>query len=80
MVGLASLRVEALRIGLDEIVKLRHEIKLGPVDLRESQEVRLKRLAHGSVLNATEGHVFIPAPEPLLDGLMGFLTEMWPAD
>ena len=77
---LARLRVEAIRVGLEEVVKLRHEIKLSPVDLKPSQEVRLKRLQPRSVLQAGEGIVFIPAAEPLVDNLTHFMREMWPTD
>jgi transcription-repair coupling factor (superfamily II helicase) len=77
LVTLARLRVEALRVGLEELVQLRHEIRMGPVDLRPSQEVRLKRLQPRSVLNAQEGVIFIPAPPDLVPGLIRFLQEMW---
>jgi transcription-repair coupling factor (superfamily II helicase) len=80
LAGLARLRVEALRVGLEEIVKLRHEIRIGPVDLKPSQEVRLKRLAPQSVLKTPDGHLFIPEPEPLLVGLMSFVEDMWPVE
>jgi hypothetical protein len=50
---------------------------MGPVDLRTSQEVRLKRIQPKSVLNAQEGIIFIPAPRDLVPGLIGFLREMW---
>jgi transcription-repair coupling factor (superfamily II helicase) len=78
LIDIARLRVEALRIGLTEIVRLRNEVRLGPVDLTDSQEIRLKRLARGSVLNAREATIFIPAPSPLLDGLLQFMAKMWP--
>jgi len=77
LIALARLRVEAIRVGLDEIVKLRNEIRLGPVDLKPSQEVRLQRLAPGSVLRASEGVVFLPATEPLIDNLIEFVKRMW---
>jgi transcription-repair coupling factor (superfamily II helicase) len=77
LVDLARLRVEALRVGLEEIVKLRNEVKMGPVDLRPSQEVRLQRLQPRSVLRAGEGLIFIPAPMPILEGLTAFIREMW---
>jgi len=77
LLSLARLRVEALRIGLEELVQLRHEVRMGPVDLRSSQEVRLKRLQPRSVLNAQEGMIFIPAPRDLIPGLIHFLQEMW---
>jgi transcription-repair coupling factor (superfamily II helicase) len=80
LVSIAHLRVEAMRIGLNEVVKLHHEVRLGPVDLTASQEVRLQRLAPKSVLRAAEGVVFLPVPEPLLGGLLAFLAKMWPVE
>ena len=77
LISLARLRVEALRVGLEELVQLRHEVRMGPVDLKSSQEVRLKRLQPRSVLNAQEGVIFIPAPRDLVPGLIAFLREMW---
>jgi transcription-repair coupling factor (superfamily II helicase) len=65
-------------VGLEEMVKLRHEIRMGPVDLKPSQEVRLKRLQPRAVLRAAEGLVFIPAPTPLVPGLSRFIAQMWP--
>jgi transcription-repair coupling factor (superfamily II helicase) len=79
LISLARLRVEAIRVGLDEVVKLRNEIRLGPVDLKPSQEVRLQRLVPGSVLRASEGTIFIPATEPLIDNLIDFVKRMWEA-
>ena len=80
LLDLARLRVDAMRVGLEEMVKLRHEIRIGPVDLKPSQEVRLKRLQPRSVLRAAEGLVFIPAPNPLVPGLSDFIAKMWPED
>jgi transcription-repair coupling factor (superfamily II helicase) len=77
LISLARLRVEAIRVGLDEIVKLKDEIRMGPVDLRPSQEVRLERLQPRAVLRAGEGVLFIPAPSPLVAGLIDFLSKMW---
>lgn len=78
LIDIARLRVEALRVGLTEVVKLRNEVRMGPVDLSESQEIRLRRVARGSVLNARESVIFIPAPKPLLRGVLDFLETMWP--
>ncbi len=80
LVELAGLRVEAIRVGLTEIVKLRNEVRLAPVDLKPSQEIRLKRLQPRSVLQAGDGVVFIPATEPLVERLIGFITGMWPEE
>lgn len=78
LIDIARLRVEAIRVGLTEIVKLKNEVRLGPVDLSDSQEVRLRRMARGSVLNARESVIFVPAPKPLLAGVLDFLGRMWP--
>ena len=82
LLEMARLRAEALRVGLTEIVKLRDEVRLGPVDLAPSQEVRLERLVKGSVLRADEGLIFLPAPaeDEIVAKLLGFLGAMWPVD
>ncbi|CAN5788440.1 transcription-repair coupling factor [soil metagenome] len=79
LVDVARIRVEALRVGLSEIVKLRDEIRFSPVDLSVSQEVRLQRLQPRSVLRAGEGALFMPAPSPLVEGVLSFIGAMWPA-
>jgi transcription-repair coupling factor (superfamily II helicase) len=78
LLELARLRTEAIRAGLSEMVQLRGEIKMGPVDLRPSEEVRLQRLQPRSVLRPADGVMFIPAPKPLIPGLIDFLGKMWP--
>ncbi len=81
LIRMARLRVEAVRVGLKEIVKLRNEIRLGPVSLTDSQEVRLQRLTkRRAIVKRREGLVFIPAPLRNVDeALHDFLREMWPA-
>jgi transcription-repair coupling factor (superfamily II helicase) len=78
LIEVAHLRVEAVRVGLTEVVRLRNEIRLSPVDLSASQEVRLQRLAPRAVLRAAEGVLFLPAPSPMVPGLLEFLQSMWP--
>ena len=79
LIDVASLRVEALRIGLAEIVKVRNEIRLGPVALRPSQEVRLDRLAPRAIVRGPT--VFLPAPRrDLVQALIEFLRKMWPPE
>jgi transcription-repair coupling factor (superfamily II helicase) len=77
LISLARLRVEAIRVGLTEIVRLRNEIRMGPVDLKPSQEVRLERLKPGAVLRAAEGVIFIPVASPLVGDLIEFVKKMW---
>ncbi len=78
LIEIARLRVEALRVGLNELINLRAEVRLAPVDLSASQEVRLQRLAPRAVLRQKEGVMFLPAPPDLVKGLRAFLQEMWP--
>jgi transcription-repair coupling factor (superfamily II helicase) len=80
LIGIARLRAEAVRVGLTEIVKLRNEIRMGPVEFSEAQEVRFRRLSkRRGVFKPTEGVIFYPAPrERVVGELIGFLTEMWP--
>ncbi len=76
LIDVARLRVEALRVGLEDIVKMRNEVKLSPVSLSASQEVRLHRLARRAVMRSNV--VFIPAPADLPGGLIEFVRTMWP--
>ena len=79
LIDIARLRVEALRVGITEIVNLRKEVRLAPVDLSQSQEIRLQRLAPKAILRPEEGVLFIPAPTTLVAGLLRFIGDMWPA-
>ncbi|NNF63033.1 MAG: transcription-repair coupling factor [Acidimicrobiia bacterium] len=77
LIDLARLRVEAIRVGLTEIVKVRHEVRMSPVRLATSQEVRLQRLARRAVLR--DRVLFLPAPRgDLVAGLYEFIRTMWP--
>ena len=81
LLDVARLRVEALRVGVGEVVRLRDEVRLATVDLSASQEVRLSRIAPRAVLRAGEGVIFLPAPpdDQIIGDLLAFLVEMWPA-
>ena len=60
----AALRVECLRVGVDEVMGIRDEVRLSGVSLRESQRVRAQRLAPGAFYQPDAGLLFIPAPRP----------------
>ena len=60
LIETARLRAESIRIGLEEVVKLRNEVKLGPVDLSQAQEIRLERLMPKAILRAGQS----PAVRP----------------
>ena len=77
LVGVARLRDEAIRIGLQEVVAVRNEVRLSPVGLTTSQEVRLQRLSPRALLRGDT--LFIPKPsQPLVESLAAFLAKMWP--
>jgi transcription-repair coupling factor (superfamily II helicase) len=79
LIEIARLRVEALRVGLSEIVNLRNEVRIAPVALSASQEVRLERLAPQAVVR--DGVLFVPLPrvDPVT-GMIDFLRQMWPGE
>ncbi|MDH3730306.1 MAG: transcription-repair coupling factor, partial [Acidimicrobiia bacterium] len=77
LLDVARLRVEAKRIGLAEIVGLKREIKLSPVHLTTSGEVRLQRLAPRHVYRGSE--LFLPLPDaPVVSRLHEVLRTLWP--
>ncbi|MCB2224149.1 MAG: transcription-repair coupling factor [Actinobacteria bacterium] len=77
LIEIARIRGEALRLGITEIVGMRREVKIAPVTLSQSQEVRLQRLARGAVVR--QGTMFIPTPPgPPAAAILEFLRTMWP--
>ena len=79
LVDLAALRADAIRIGLTEIVKVRDEIRIGPVNLKESQQIRLQRIAPGTTQRGA--NLFMPLPskrDDVLDMVVRFVRRMWP--
>jgi transcription-repair coupling factor (superfamily II helicase) len=79
LLEIAELRAEALRVGLTEIVSLGKEVRLAPVDLSASQEVRLERIAPKAVLRAAESVLFLPLPRSeIATSLTRFIHKMWP--
>jgi hypothetical protein len=64
-------------LGITEIVGLRREVKIAPVSLAASQEVRLERLSPRAVLR--ERSLFLPAPDGSpATALLEFIRTMWP--
>lgn len=48
--------------GIEEIVTQGKYVRVGPVELRDSQVLRLKRLHPGSVIKAAVRQVLVPLP------------------
>ena len=77
LIDLAELRVEALRLGIEEILQNRREIKIEPVTLRASQEVRLERIQRGAMLRSATLYLPPPDDDPA-KAVTRFLRTMWP--
>ncbi|GAB2598154.1 transcription-repair coupling factor [Streptomyces capparidis] len=58
----AGLRLLARRVGVQDITLQGPNVRFGPVELRESQELRLKRLYPRSVVKAATRQVLVPRP------------------
>jgi len=79
LIAVALLRVEALRVGIEEVVNIRNEVRIAPVTLKPSQEVRLERVMRSAVVRGDT--LFIPAPRPpLTAAVTDFLRTMWPRE
>ncbi|MEV8534362.1 transcription-repair coupling factor [Streptomyces sp. NPDC051211] len=59
----AGLRMLARACGVGDITLQGTNIRFGPVELRESQELRLKRLYPGAVIKPATSQVLIPRPK-----------------
>jgi transcription-repair coupling factor (superfamily II helicase) len=77
LIDAARLRVEAIRIGITEIVQNRREIRIAPVVLKASQEVRLERLARDAILRGSTLYLTPPKESPAT-AIADFLLTMWP--
>ncbi|MDK1017881.1 MAG: transcription-repair coupling factor [Actinomycetota bacterium] len=78
LIDVARVRVEALRIGITEVVQNRREVKIAPVTMKASQEVRLRRIARGAILRGSELYLPPPVGSPAT-AIAEFLRTMWPA-
>ncbi len=74
LIAMAHLRVVALAAGLEEIVQVRNEIKVSPLRLSASEEIRLQRLAPRSILRGTVAYLPVPMTT---DEIRSFVTEMF---
>ncbi|MEN8040936.1 MAG: transcription-repair coupling factor [Actinomycetota bacterium] len=78
LIDAARLRVEALRVGVTEIVQNRREVRIAPVTLRTSQEVRLQRLVPDALLRGSVLY-FPPPKDSPATVIAEFLRTMWPS-
>jgi transcription-repair coupling factor (superfamily II helicase) len=60
----AGLRMLARATGVTDITLQGNNIRFSPLELRESQELRLKRLYPGALVKASTRQVLVPRPKP----------------
>ena len=79
LLAVASLRAECVRLGIRGVTVARNMARLQPVALRESQKVRLRRLAPKAVAKA-DGELAVPVPprDSPAGFLVGFLRDLFP--
>jgi transcription-repair coupling factor (superfamily II helicase) len=75
LLQVAHLRVTARRGGLSDVGTQGNYVRFGPLELRESQQLRLTRLYPGSIVKPAARTVLVPRPrtapvggQPLRDG------------
>jgi transcription-repair coupling factor (superfamily II helicase) len=62
LIEVARLRTVARAAGIKDIAVQGNTIRFGPVELRESQELRLQRLYPGSIIKEALGTILVPKP------------------
>ncbi len=90
LLDVARLRAECVRTGIREVNvgkgpgfgKPAYVVRLSPVELKVSQEVRLGRLVKDSVYKADARQLQLPVRKPseLVDGLVAILRQLLPPD
>jgi transcription-repair coupling factor (superfamily II helicase) len=77
LINLARLRADSIRLGISEILQNRREVKIAPVTLKASEEVRLERVARGAMLRGDT--LFLPSPDASpATAILRFLRTLWP--
>jgi transcription-repair coupling factor (superfamily II helicase) len=82
LLDVARLRAECARLGIRSITVQRNVARISPLELRESQKVRLRRLNPKAVAK-DDGEVAVPLSAPpaeVANALVELLAELVPAD
>lgn len=77
LLNLARLRSEAVRLGIEEIMQNRREVRIHPVSLKASEGVRLTRIARDAVVRGPTLYLDPPSRSPAV-AIGEFLRSMWP--
>ena len=62
LVEVARFRLHARAAGLSDVALAGRNVRFGPVDLRESQQMRLQRLYPGSLVKPAVRTILVPTP------------------
>jgi len=80
LLDVASLRAECVRLGITDVSIVGSAARLAPIDLKVSEEMRLRRLSKTAIHKEDQRQLVVPlgrgAPAPFL---VGFLRELVPA-
>jgi transcription-repair coupling factor (superfamily II helicase) len=81
LLAAARLRAECVRIGASSVTVQKGLVRIAGIELKESQKVRLRRLAPKAVVK--EHELILPVDAPVAgvaDWLLGLLSELIPAE
>ena len=78
LLDVALLRAECHRLGLNELSISTSEARIGPIDLKASESIRLRRLAKDAIHKegARQLVLSIPRGRQPAEFLVGFLREL----
>ena len=76
LVAVAAFRVRARQRGLTDVVVQGPHIRFAPLELLESQQLRLQRLHPGSIVKPAVRTVLVPRPELRDTELLAWCTEL----
>ncbi len=81
LLAVGSLRAECHRLGLRDVQIVGSSARIGPLNLKASEELRLKRLSRDSLYKVDQQQVVLPVKRGMdaATFLVGFLRELVPA-
>jgi len=82
LLEVASLRAECHRVGIREVQVTGTTARIAPLDLRTSEELRLRRLSRDAIYKSDQRQVVLPLRRGVAPAtfLVGFLRELRPVE
>ena len=80
LLAVGSLRAECHRLGLRDVQIVGNQARLGPITLKTSEELRLRRLSRDALMKQEQQQLVVPFPRGKDAALFlsAFLTELVP--